>query len=203
MPSRPTAFDKLTKILKLEADTGYRDKAMIGGLSQYAARWQQDAGESDAVKPIVEMLQGYSQLASIDLRREAIARIGQLIESAPSLIKSEAEAKLEQAAPIEPTGSAVETTTDRAAPIESAPASGPIVSARPDRDSIAQKPIGDQPPPRPALRPAPEPRDEHGNRIGLDSPITVVRDVGPARAEQFERLGVKAIRDLLYLLPRR
>jgi ATP-dependent DNA helicase RecG len=222
MPSRPTAFDKLTKILKLEADTGYRDKAMIGGLSQYAARWQQEAGESDTVKLIVEILQSYSQLAPIDPRREAITQIGRLIESAPSPIKPEAEAKIDQAAPLQPIDAAVEAQIDRAAPMPSAPAPTPIESANPDRSAIDQKPIVDQPPrpasqpapqpaphpapqpaPHPAPRPAPEPHDEHGNRIGLDSPATVVRDVGPARAEQLERLGVKTIRDLLYLLPRR
>ncbi len=50
MTSKNPAFDKLYKILKLEADTGYRDKAMIGGLSQFAARWQQEAGDGDDVK---------------------------------------------------------------------------------------------------------------------------------------------------------
>ena len=50
MTSKNPAFDKLYKILKLEADTGYRDKAMIGGLSQFAARWQQEAGDSDDVE---------------------------------------------------------------------------------------------------------------------------------------------------------
>ena len=56
MTARNPAFDKLYKILKLEADTGYRDKAMIGGLSQFATRWQQEAGDSDDVNKIVAIL---------------------------------------------------------------------------------------------------------------------------------------------------
>jgi len=56
MTGKNPAFDKLYKILKLEADTSYRDKAMIGGLSQYAVRWQQEAGDSTEAKQIAEIL---------------------------------------------------------------------------------------------------------------------------------------------------
>ena len=43
MTPQPPAFEKLIKILKLEADTGYHDRAMIGGLTQFAAAWQEEA----------------------------------------------------------------------------------------------------------------------------------------------------------------
>ncbi len=58
---------------------------------------------------------------------------------------------------------------------------------------------------RPKPRPLPEARDEHGTPggIGLESPVTVISGIGPAIAEKLERLGVKTIRDLLYLFPRR
>ena len=56
MTSKNPAFDTLYKILKLEADTGYRDKAMIGALSQFATRWEQQAADSDDVNKIVAIL---------------------------------------------------------------------------------------------------------------------------------------------------
>ena len=187
MPQRPTAFDKLYKILKLEADTGYRDKAMIGGLSQFAARWQQEAGEGEITNQITTILRSYSDLAPIDPRRVAINQILQLIEAG--------------------------SKTDRPSPSSSAEpiaALMPIVSAKPDQPAAPIAPPSSSPAaergeiaPRPAPRPQPEPRDDYGNKIGFDSPVTVIRDVGAARAEQFERLGVKTIRDVLYLLPRR
>jgi ATP-dependent DNA helicase RecG len=40
-------------------------------------------------------------------------------------------------------------------------------------------------------------------RAGLDSPVAVLRGVGPQRAKQLSKLGVRTIRDMLYLLPRR
>ncbi len=201
MPQRPTAFEKLAKILKLEVDTGYRDKAMIGGLARYAERWEQEAGHTDAVKQIVEILRGYGNLAPIDPRRSAISRIMQLIEAAPGPITPDVPA-----VPSHPTSPETEPTIDRPptqSVAEPTPAEPP-----PSIESIKieQTPIVAPSPaqrPRPPLRPPVEPRDEHGNRIGFDSPVTVVREVGPARAEQLEHLGVKTIHDLLYLLPRR
>jgi len=37
----------------------------------------------------------------------------------------------------------------------------------------------------------------------IDAPVQYVRGVGPKRAEMFERLGVRTIRDLLYYFPRK
>src|SRR5512136_177309 len=107
MTSKNPAFDKLYKILKLEADTGYRDKAMIGGLSQFAARWQQEAGDGDDVKKISDILRGYSPLNPVDPRRVAINQIVQLMGLPVSAIKPTAappaepmpEPKIEPQAP--------------------------------------------------------------------------------------------------------
>src|SRR5512143_1649509 len=95
MTFKNPAFDKLYKILKLEADTGYRDKAMIGGLSQFAARWQQEAGDGDDVQKIAALLRTYSQLNPVDPRRMAINQIVQLMGLPVSGVKPTAP-------PIEP-----------------------------------------------------------------------------------------------------
>ena len=72
------------------------------------------------------------------------------------------------------------------------------VISTPPAPVVEQKPIE-----KPKPKPLPEARDEHGNPIGLDSPVTVISGIGPAIAEKLERLGVKTIRDVLYLFPRR
>ena len=87
MTSKNPAFDKLYKILKLEADTGYRDKAMIGGLSQFAVRWQQEAGDGEDVQKIADILRTYSQLNPVDPRRMAINQIVQLMGLPANAIK--------------------------------------------------------------------------------------------------------------------
>jgi ATP-dependent DNA helicase RecG len=205
MTAKNPAFDKLYKILKLEADTGYRDKAMIGGLSQFAARWQQEAGDGADVQQIADILRTYSQLNPVDPRRMAITQVVQLmglpvsgVKPTPAPIEPPAEAKID----LKPVA-AVEPPPDQSAavptPIESAPPPRPgaaIESA--SVPVVEQKPVE-----KPKPKPLPEARDEHGNRIGLESPVTVISGIGPAIAEKLERLGVKTIRDLLYLFPRR
>jgi ATP-dependent DNA helicase RecG len=46
----PSALETLVKILKLEQDTGFQDKAVIGGLRSFAERWAVDA-HAQAKKP--------------------------------------------------------------------------------------------------------------------------------------------------------
>jgi len=197
MTSKNPAFDKLYKILKLEADTGYRDKAMIGGLSQFAARWQQEAGDGDDIKAISDILRTYSQLNPVDPRRMAITQIVQLMHLPISGIKPTAP-------PIEPVAETkIETSATAAVetpPEPSVAAPTPIESAALPRpiEPVTPKPIE-----KPKPQPLPEARDEAGNRIGLESAVTVISGIGPAIAEKLERLGVTTIRDLLYLFPRR
>ncbi|MEX0786583.1 MAG: OB-fold nucleic acid binding domain-containing protein, partial [Dehalococcoidia bacterium] len=52
---------------------------------------------------------------------------------------------------------------------------------------------------QPARRPPPAPR----TRPTLDSPVTVLKGVKEGLAVRYEKLGVRTVRDLLYLFPRR
>ncbi|MCX7682378.1 MAG: ATP-dependent DNA helicase RecG [Anaerolineae bacterium] len=69
----------------------------------------------------------------------------------------------------------------------------PVLPARP----VERKAPRPQPPPQPT-----PPRPERES-AGLDAPVTVLRGVGPRQAKRLARLGVRTIRDLLYLFPRR
>jgi ATP-dependent DNA helicase RecG len=202
MTAKNPAFDKLYKILKLEADTGYRDKAMIGGLTQFAARWQQEAGDTPEAKQIADILRTYSALNPVDPRRLAISQIVQWMGMGHSPIKPDPNAAA-SAQPIEPaTEPKPEKSEVAAAPQE--PPSAPITPTTPtkpiEKAEIPPAAARPQPAPRTLL---PEARDEQGNPIGLASPVTVISGIGPAYAEKLERIGVKTIRDVLYLLPRR
>lgn len=214
MTAKNPAFDKLYKILKLEADTGYRDKAMIGGLTQFAARWQQEAGDNPEAKQIADILRTYSALNPVDPRRLAISQMVQLMGMGHNPIKPDPTVAA-TAKPIEP---AADLKLEKAE-ISSAPQPEPPVAVAPIAPAAPPKPIEKvETPPvseRPHLapvapspqsvtpRPLPEARDEHGNPIGLQSPVTVISGIGPSYAEKLERLGVRTIRDLLYLFPRR
>src|SRR5579859_948211 len=75
----PSALETLVKILKLEQDTDYRDRAVIGGLKSFASHWVPDA-HAQAKKPehhllideLGVLLNEYGSLSVGDERREAI-----------------------------------------------------------------------------------------------------------------------------------
>src|SRR5712692_9408869 len=75
----PSALETLVKILKLEQNTDYQDKAVIGGLKSFASHWVPDA-HAQAKKPehhllideLAVLLNEYGSLGVGEERREAI-----------------------------------------------------------------------------------------------------------------------------------
>ncbi|MGH2591960.1 MAG: ATP-dependent DNA helicase RecG [Anaerolineae bacterium] len=251
MNFQPASFEKLTKILKLEADTGCRDRAMIGGLSQYAAKWQEEAGreagDAERVNAIADRLRAYAGLSDPDTRRQAVDEMLDLLSQSvasttgspppsqpgaapatsvpdereqpamPSIESGEREeaphplaspsapfashslpsGTLRQGSPLPSVGDFAEQASQGKAqdtPSEAAHPSTPLRSAQ---DSTPLRSAQDESSRRR------EPRPYRDDRAHLESPVTAIPGVGPANAEKFDRLGVKTIRDLLFLLPRR
>ena len=78
---KSSAFTRLRKILDLEAQRGYRNDAVVGGLERYAEQWQREADQavsgrahSERVNQIVEALMGYPLLPA-GARRSTIRNI--------------------------------------------------------------------------------------------------------------------------------
>jgi len=129
------AFEKLGKILSLEQEQGYRNKAVIGGLERLVPLWQKEAREESSdpqhlqlVEEVVSLLTGYGE-KDPQAREKAIKEI-----------------------------------------------MSRLTGGEPQRVSAG---------------------------IDLDSPITKLRGISTVYARRLERLGVRTIRDLLYLIPRR
>jgi ATP-dependent DNA helicase RecG len=85
----PTAFEKLSKILKLEQSQGYRNKAVIGGLENFAPIWQQEAcaeiqdeAKKRQVDDITDLLRRYAD-ANQDGRAQTVTTILQQLETPP------------------------------------------------------------------------------------------------------------------------
>jgi ATP-dependent DNA helicase RecG len=176
MSAKNPAFEKLTKILKLEIQLGYRDHAMQGGLSQFDARWQPEAGDSEAARQISELLRSYSAIEAIDQRKETIDRMLNLL--------------------IEPQAESIEPQTDRATADQS------VVTETRSAERAAPTIDSKIDPPQPKIV-QPAPRIDRGPALGLQSSVTTIQGIGPQSAERFEKLGIKTIRDLVYFLPRR
>jgi ATP-dependent DNA helicase RecG len=78
----PSALETLVKILKLEREQGYKNKAVQGGLSAYAAAWSESA-HGQARKPehhslvdeITERLRRYDELSNANERHSTITYV--------------------------------------------------------------------------------------------------------------------------------
>ncbi|MFN8470693.1 MAG: ATP-dependent DNA helicase RecG [Anaerolineae bacterium] len=77
----PTALDKLAKILDLERKSGYRDRAVIGGLEKFLPGWAATAasepGGSELVEQVNAILANYSTKTP-DERAAAVERVLEL-----------------------------------------------------------------------------------------------------------------------------
>ena len=85
------AFSRLLKILTLERQQGYRNKAVIGGLDKFASRWEVDArseaSDVPAVGEIISLLIGYPAVADTTARERIVEQILRRVRDlAPGLV---------------------------------------------------------------------------------------------------------------------
>ena len=88
------AFPRLLKVLSLERQLGYRNKAVIGGLDKFASRWEADARaeapDAPQVGEIISLLIGYPAVEDTAARERIIEEILRLVrEIAPILNATE------------------------------------------------------------------------------------------------------------------
>ena len=76
------AFKRLERVLKLEIQQGYKDKAVVGGIRQFATFWVDQARDEavDEMDKILveqtgEILQGYGRLPGVEKRAEVIGSL--------------------------------------------------------------------------------------------------------------------------------
>ena len=73
------AVEKITKILRLEAQTGYNDKAVIRGLGSFAGAWIADAAKNNLdpswAEDLADDMRAYSDMKDIEARKGAMQAI--------------------------------------------------------------------------------------------------------------------------------
>jgi ATP-dependent DNA helicase RecG len=97
----PTAYDKLEKILRLEVNQGHRNRAVIGGLEDFAEIWRKEAleeGHSQTrIDGIAGLLSGYAELDQ--------ARRAQTVSDILSRLEEDAESTQPRRPPLHKPGS--------------------------------------------------------------------------------------------------
>jgi ATP-dependent DNA helicase RecG len=168
------AFNRLERVLELEMNQGYKDKAVVGGIRQFATFWvgqarDEAAGESELalIEQIAESLTEYSRLPGPEARKATLVDIMARIRALPPPVPV-AERVLEK--PV---------TKPAKLPVPNETVT-PLAIKAPPEISVVE--------------PDPE---------GLLQPVTILRGVGMKTASQLSKLGAENIGQLLRIYPRR
>src|SRR5262245_53421596 len=195
-----SSLQTLIKILRLEQQKEFENKAVIGGLGRFAYHWAREAqgqAESEAQRVLIETISGL--LRDYDNRPpdDRPAAIDELI----ALAQSGLSAAPQQQRPPAPSR-APEPAEDRPYP-ETYNAPEPIPQQRPaPAQAVVVAPVSVRERRGYALQEPEFMTDELRKRLG--SKVTTIKGVGEARAEQLGKLEAETIGDLLLgVFPRR
>ncbi len=180
------SIEKLQKFFKLEADRGYDNKAVMGGLINMLDAWIADARVDQIPEEIIQSvslrLQDYERLSETS-RKETLYGIWNRLK------RELGEADENQIA----------------APVSEPP---PPMAAQPETDLPVDSPPPAEPPPSAAAT-APKPRQKtakkrpEGPSAAFNAEVTVLPGVGERYAKTLEKLGIYTLGDILYHFPRR
>jgi ATP-dependent DNA helicase RecG len=191
------SIQKLQKFFKLEAERGYDNHAVLGGLERMLDLWVSEARldgvPEDLIQAIVSRIQDYSRLTEKS-RAETLQGLWRRIQRSESGLPPETPFE------VEPVGIMPEQAQSETPDVQ-APTEG-ILESETDDQSGQVAPVEIEPPELPAASsplPAPPPVEPGA----LNASLTVVQGIGPRTAQTLERLGLYTLRDMLYFFPRR
>jgi ATP-dependent DNA helicase RecG len=187
---------KLQKFFKLEAERGYDNHAVLGGLERILDRWEAEARmeelPEDLIQAVLERLRDYPRLVEKS-RAEALDGLWRRIQremggTAPLEPEPRHEAK-EETLP-----QPLERSPEEPKPDETA-APEPETQPQEAQPESTARPVETSPMPveaKPKFEPA-----------ALNASVTVLPGVGVRHAQTLGRLGLITLRDMLYYFPRR
>ena len=183
------SIQKLRKFFRLEADRGYDNKAVMGGLSNILSAWELEAREDQIpeqiIQAVISRLRDYHHLSE-DSREDALKGIWQRV-TREELGDGEG---LKPDTRVPTTQPAVVHEQDQEAPPPAL--NTPIPERAPDPVQLEPpEPARIQEPPKPILD------------LDFSESISSIKGIGEKKQQALERMGVTTINDLLYTFPRR
>jgi len=211
------SLEKLQKYFRLERESGFQDRAIIGGLVKMLDFWEGEARNDgvpeEIIAAVITRLRDYHSLAPQG-RSDALKGLWKRIQALSG--DGGGETPPSQSAD-------ASTVPDVETSAPPAPETGVGPGQEPGAAPAAEAGEQDAPPPAPvkttqvppqsppaAQRASAAPRSEGvvGARTSetpaaLNAPLTVLHGVGPRNASSLEKLGLYTLGDMLYYFPRR
>lgn len=170
-----SSLQKLQKFIKLEAERGYDNRAVLGGLDKIVPAWQQEARDEGLPDPLIQ-------------------EIIQCLQRYPSLLPEEREICLQDL--LSRITAIDQSTTPPAKRSATTAVPQPTAQATPQGGNRSATTRRGQPRPSVAL---PDSLPAHA----LRAPLTVLPGIGTRYAQILRQLGLNTLEDLLYYFPRR
>ena len=218
------ALQRLERVLELEKQQGYQNKAVVGGIRQFAVFWVTQANEEATdeadralAEQVSEVLMEYGRLSGVEARARAIDSLLASMERRrtrrpetppparpapqPARPTSPPASSTAPVAPPAPTPKAAAPVEAPARPVSAPAPVAPATVVAPASPAAEEEPAEEPAAAPPAIEPerpfvAPDP-------AGLAQPVTALKGVGQKIAERLNRVGAHTIWELLYLFPRR
>ncbi len=174
------SIQKLRKFFRLEAERGYDNKAVMGGLANILSSWELEAREDQlpeqVIQAVISRLRDYHHLSE-ESREVALKGIWQRVNK-----ENKEESQLESA---------------QGQPAEQPP--------HPPEQSLEPPPAPTEETSEPVLKeqPTDEPPAPPIEKLDYYAPVTSIKGIGAKKTSALGRLGITSVRDLLYTFPRR
>ncbi len=184
------SIQKLQKFFKLEAERGYDNRAVVGGLARMLEPWEAEARldglSNELIQAVVARIRDYHRLSPAS-RQEALQGLWQRIQRETNSIE---EVDLQPERPIDVRQSSA--GADQHPPLAELETESPPTPDHSRRETQATSSPG-----------VPERQSATASLEALAAPVTVLTGVGPRHGQTLRRLGVETLGDMLYYLPRR
>ena len=209
------ALKRLERVLELEKQQGYKNKAVVGGIGQFGAFWvaqarEEATGEADLAlaEQVAEVLAEYHRLPGTEARAKAIDSLMTSIrhqEASPESARSAEISRPPERPATDPRLKSDEETQAPPPPKQRQAKGQP--KATKGRAPDAQESAGESHIEIEVSAVEPDFETDHSREASQSGdllvPVTSVKGVGPKLAEKLAKLGAETVRDLLYLFPRR
>jgi ATP-dependent DNA helicase RecG len=176
-----TSIQKLRKFFRLEAERGYDNKAVMGGLANILSSWELEAREDQLheqiIQAVISRLRDYHRLSE-ESREEALKGIWKRVNKESPLEQKQDKVD-EENLPTEKPTPAPQQISEPPAQVKK--------PSQPDQKELQTEESVTPP----------------AEKLDVDIPVNSIKGIGEKKTSALTRMGISSIRDLLYTFPRR